>query len=189
MRLAVVALAASTLAACATTEEAVPVPYTPAPASIVTGASAVNVTVVGTDARTTNRGRISTKINGYGMEMAAIRSSRDVGEIARDALSAELKARGFNLGPGGPTVNAAVETFYADFNTGILAGKAKGDVALNVRVTDAAGAERYRTTVAGTSSKSVQLASGKNAAQAISEALADAMRKLFGDESFLRALR
>lgn len=190
MRTLAIAACALTLAACATTEETVPVAYAPkSTTTIMPGASGVKVTVVGADARTTNRGRISTKINGYGMEMAAIRSQQDVGVIVQDALSSELKARGYTLAPGGPTVNAAVETFYADFGVGVLAGKAEGDVKLNVRVTDPAGAERYRQTVQGASKKTVQLASGKNAAAALSEALSDALSKLFGDAAFLAALR
>jgi uncharacterized lipoprotein YajG len=190
MRTLAIAACALTLAACATTEETVPVAYAPkSTTTIMAGASGVKVTVVGADTRTTNRGRISTKINGYGMEMAAIRSQQDVGVIVQDALSSELKARGYTLAPGGPTVNAAVETFYADFGVGVLAGKAEGDVKLNVRVTDPAGAERYRQTVQGASKKTVQLASGKNAAAALSEALSDALSKLFGDAAFLAALR
>lgn len=189
MRMLAIATCALALTACATTEETVSVPYAAASASPTPGAEAVTVTVVGQDARTTNRGRISTKINGYGMEMAAIRSGRDVGAIVQDALSSELKAHGYVIAPGGPTVKAAVETFYADFGVGVLSGSAKGDVRLNVTVNDPAGAERYRGSVEGASKKSVQLASGKNAAAALSDALADALRKLFGDAAFLAALR
>ena len=75
--LAIVALAA-TLTACATTEEIVPIPYAPAEAAAVPGAESIQVTVVAVDARTTHRQRISTKINGYGMEMAPIRSKEEV---------------------------------------------------------------------------------------------------------------
>lgn len=191
MRTLVLFLCAASLAACATTEDVVPVNYVATAASQVSGASAVQVNVVTSDARTTNRGRISTKLNGYGMEMAAIRSQGEVTDIVRGALESELKARGYGLGAGagGPRVNAAVETFYADFDVGMLAGKAKGDVKLTASVAAPGGAERYRTTVTGHAEKSVQLASGKNAAAALSEALADALRKLFGDQAFLQALR
>lgn len=189
MRTLALFLCAASLAACATTEDVVPVNYVPGAASQVSGASAVQVSVTTSDARTTNRGRISTKLNGYGMEMAAIRSQGEVTDIVRGALESEFKARGYGLGAGGPTVNAAVETFYADFDVGMLAGKAKGDVKLTASVSAPGGAERYRTTVTGHAEKSVQLASGKNAAASLSEALADALRKLFGDQAFLQALR
>ncbi|MET0274724.1 MAG: YajG family lipoprotein [Phenylobacterium sp.] len=189
MRILAVILCAASLAACATTEDVVPIPYAAAAHAPVAGADQVNVTVKAVDARTTNRGRISTKINGYGMEMAAIRAQGEISDVVDHALTSELQARGYRLGAGGPTVNAAVETFYAKFGVGILAGKAEGDVRLNVTVTDRGGAERYRGSVSGASSKSVQLAGGKNAAAAISAALADALGKLFGEPAFVAALR
>lgn len=180
---------AGALAGCATTEETVAVPYAASAATPVAGASQVSVVVRGQDARTTNRGRISSKINGYGMEMAAIRAKDDVGLTVQNAISAELGARGYRLQPGGATVNAAVETFFSEFKTGLLAGKSHADVAMTVTVADANGAERYRRRVEGSGEKTIQLASGKNAAETLGEALADALRKLFGDEAFLGALR
>jgi len=189
MRILLPLLLAASLGACATTEDIVPVPYAASAAAPVAGAAQVKVTVQATDARTSNRGRISSKINGYGMEMAAIRAKEDVADTVREAIGAELKSRGYTEAPGGAKISAAVETFYADFKTGVLAGKAKGDVALTVTVSDADGGERYRRRISGAAEKSVQMASGKNAADAIGRALGDALRTLFGDAAFLNALR
>lgn len=69
--LVIAVAAAAGLAACATVEDTAHVAYAAhgAPAA---AAASVRVTVTAADARVTNRGRISTKKNGYGMEMAAI---------------------------------------------------------------------------------------------------------------------
>jgi uncharacterized lipoprotein len=185
--LAIVALAA-TVTACATTEETVPVGYVPAPASAQPGAEAIQVTVTAVDARTTNRARISTKMNGYGMEMAPIRSKEEVADIVRDALSAEFKQRGYKLAAGGPKVEAQVATFYSQYGVGILAGKAVATVDLTVTVTSPSGAEVYKRVLNGKSEKSVQIFNGKNAAAALSAALADDFKTLFADEAFTKSL-
>ena len=188
MRLLLILLGVVSLAACATTEDSVLVAYAAPPTSPTAGASQVNVTVTAADARTANRGRISTKLNGYGMEMAAIRSKEDVSDTVRKALESELRARGYGLAGGGPRISAAVDTFYAQFSTGVLAGKAKGDVQLTVTVAGKTGAERYRTVVKGSGIKTIQMASGSNAAVVISQALADALSQLFSDPAFVRTL-
>ncbi|MGR4864360.1 YajG family lipoprotein [Caulobacter sp. LARHSG274] len=185
--LAVVALAAM-VTACATTEETVSVGYAPAPASAVAGAEAIQVTVTAVDARTTNRARISTKINGYGMEMAPIRSKEEVADIVRDALSAEFKQHGYKLAAGGPKVEAKVTTFYNQFGVGMWSGKANSEVNLTVAVTSPSGAQVYSRDLAGKASKTVQMAGGKNAALSLSEALADDFKTLFADEAFTKAL-
>jgi uncharacterized lipoprotein len=185
--LAIVALAA-TVTACATTEETVPVGYVPAPASAQPGAEAIQVTVTAVDARTTNRARISTKINGYGMEMAPIRAQGEVADIVRDALSAEFKQRGYKLAAGGPKVEAKVATFYNQFGVGMFAGKANAEVNLTVAVTSPSGAQVYSRDLTGKASKSVQMAGGKNAAIALSAALAEDFKTLFADEAFTKAL-
>lgn len=185
--LAIVALAA-TVTACATTEETVPVGYVPAPASAQPGAEAIQVTVTAVDARTTNRARISTKINGYGMEMAPIRAQGEVADIVRDALSAEFKQRGYKLATGGPKVEAKVTTFYSQYGVGILAGKAIAKVDLTVTVTSPSGVEAYSRVLNGKAEKSVQIFNGKNAAATLSAALADDFKTLFADEAFIKAL-
>ena len=185
--LAIVALAA-TVTACATTEETVPVGYVPAPVSAQAGAEAIQVTVTAVDARSTNRARISTKINGYGMEMAPIRSQGEVADIVRDALSAEFKQHGYKLAAGGPKVEAKVSTFYNQFGVGMFAGKANSEVNLTVAVTSPSGVLVYSRDLAGKASKSVQMASGKNAAASLSEAMAENFKVLFADEAFIKAL-
>ncbi len=179
---------AGVLAGCAVTEDTVSVPYKISSATPIAGAETIRVTVTAADARTTNRGRISTKINGYGMEMAAIRSNEDVADVVKAALSDELKARGYSLVQGGVRINAAVDTFYNEFKVGILAGHALGEVKLTVTVVDTNGRQRFERQFTGHGDKTVQLASGSNAAASLSEALGHALNALLADPDFVHAL-
>ena len=174
------------LTACATVEDTAHVPYAAhgAPAA---GVQSIRVTVTAADARTTNRGRISTKKNGYGMDMAAIRSDADVADIVKGALSDELRTRGYQLAAGGPVVDAQVKTFYNDFEVGIFAGGAKGTVDLTITVTRD-GRTLYTRSVQGAQRKTVAMASGKNAGEAIAMALGAALDQLFADPAFTAAL-
>lgn len=99
-QLLLLALAAG-LSACAVTEDTVPVPYTASAVSADPRLAMVRVSVSATDARTTNRGRIGSKMNGYGMEMAAIRTSDDIAAAVKSAITTELKDRGYSLTDGG----------------------------------------------------------------------------------------
>lgn len=180
-----VALAAS---ACATSEDVVPVRYAVSAAPRVAGADAITVSVVGTDARTENRARIGVQINGYGMDMAAIRATEEVSDIVRNAIAAELSQRGYRVGDGGARVNASVETFFNDFTTGMLAGKSTADVAMTVTVTGRNGAQTYSRRITGHAERTVQIANGGNAATTLSQALSQATGTLMADPAFTAAL-
>lgn len=188
MRFIVPLALAASLSACATVEKAVPVPYAAAPAQPVAGAANIRVTVTTADARTTNRGRISTMRNGYGMEMAAIRAEEPVESTVKRALSDELKARGYVLADGGPTVNAAVTTFYNDYKNEFVQWKAQGRVDLKVSVTGPGGQALYTRDISGAADKGVQLSGATNAAKTLSAALSNALATLFQDPAFTAAL-
>ena len=190
IRLASVAAFAAvlTLSACATSEDVVAVPYTTSQAPVVPGASSIQVTVASTDARTENRARIGSQINGYGMEMAAIRSTTEVTEIVRGAIADELRQRGYSVGDAGSRINASVETFYNDFSVGLFAGKSTGTVAMTVTVANRAGAEVYSRRIEGAAERTVQIANGGNAATTLSQALSAALATLMDDPAFTAAL-
>ncbi len=186
--LCLAAAAAMAVSACATSEDVVPIPYTASSAARVAGAESITVSVASTDARTENRARIGAQVNGYGMEMAAIRSETEVTQIVQDAIAAELAQRGYSVGTTGARVNASVETFYNKFTTGLLAGKSTADVALTVTVTGRSGTEVYSRRVAGQAERTVQIANGGNAARTLSEALNTALTELMADPAFTAAL-
>ncbi|MGV9008365.1 YajG family lipoprotein [Brevundimonas sp.] len=180
--------AALAVSACATSEDVVPVPYTASAAARVPGAESIAVTVAGTDARTENRARIGVQINGYGMDMAAIRATEEVSDIVKNAIAAELAQRGYNVGTSGARVNATVETFFNEFESGMWAGKSIANVAMTVTVTGRNGQQVYSRRVTGRAERSVQIANGGNAATTLSQALSQATETLMADAAFTAAL-
>ncbi len=183
--LAMLAIAAM-LGGCALSEDVADVKYLPTKAALVANAQPVGLTVV--DARTSDRNRISAKMNGFGMEMAAIRSTREVPDIVRDALKAEFEERGFHIEAGGRAVTVSIDRFYNQFGVGAFSGSADGDVSLTVTVADAGGAKLYTQSYAGTSKSSILMANGSNAAEAVAAALNDAIGKMFADPGFIAVI-
>jgi uncharacterized lipoprotein YajG len=189
LRAALAVLAAGSLAACALSEDKVPVDYL-ANAGVmpVAGAEAVTLTVTGADRRTQYMDRIGTKKNGYGMEMARIVSTNDVVELVRGAVELELKAQGFAIGANGLSVTVELQNFYNNFRLGLVQGSAVADVALAVKVRNAAGALLYSQLYDATASNDVFMASGTNAREALQKALAVATRKIVDDRALQAAL-
>lgn len=187
MAIAVAAVALS-LGGCATQEDVVAVPYAAKGGAVI--GSQLPVLVLVEDARTEDRTRISNKINGYGMEMAAIRANRAVADIVKDAMEAELRSRGFMVGDGGSQAKIAITRFYTAFIQGLWSGKARGEVKMRVVVASALGRNLYERLVDVEGDVgSVQLASGSNAAAALSDGMARAFTTLFDDPAFVAALK
>jgi uncharacterized lipoprotein YajG len=182
-----VALTALSLGGCALQEDVVAVPYTAKGGTQIGGGAMVAVSV--DDARTEDRTRISNKVNGYGMEMAAIRADREVTVIVRDAMEAELRSRGFAVGQGGVHAKVAVNRFYSSFKQNLFSGDAVGDVKLHILVTSASNQTLYerQVDVEGSQPK-IMIASGSNAAAALSDGMGKAFIVLFDDPAFVAAL-
>ncbi len=158
-------ISALCLSGCATREDVVPVPYK-AHGGAQAGAG-LTVALSVSDARTTDRTKISNKTNAYGMEMAAIRADRDVTVIVREALEAELKSRGFSVGSGGASATLAINRFYATFQSHLFSGDALGDIKFHISVISPGGVAAYEREIDVTGIEpGIQLASGSNAAAA-----------------------
>ena len=179
---------AAMLSACAMTEDVVPIAYAPVDVERVPGAEMIQITVSAIDARDEHRDRIATKINGYGMEMAAIRSDREVVAIVREALIAELRGRGYGQGEAGPRIEIRIDQFQARFRDGSLVGRAEAEVGLEVTVISSSGVKVYGRDLKAKSKRPAQVANGRNAALVLGDALAIDLKALFADERFLRAL-
>jgi uncharacterized lipoprotein YajG len=180
-------ISAFCLSGCATREDVVSVPYKVHGGAQTGAGKSVAVTIK--DARTTDRTKISNKTNAYGMEMAAIRADREVTGIVKDALEAELRSRGFTVGAGGPNATVAINRFYSTFQAHVFSGDALGDVQFHISVISAAGASIYDREVDVTGKlEGIQLASGSNAAAALSDGMSKAFDTLFSDPAFLAAL-
>jgi len=187
-RLAAALVCALSVGGCALTEAQIDIPYKAA-GGAQTG---VGVTVItkAEDSRTADRNRVSAKINGFGMEMAAIRSKQEVTTILKSAVDFELKARGYTLQAGGTSVTITVKRFFSAFKTGIFSGDALADVVFGVTVTQPDGGKAYEREITATGkAANIQLATGSNAAEALSDGLKNATAILFADPAFLTALK
>ncbi len=179
------------LSGCALTTEQVEIGYTQqAGVSKIAGAENVAVNVQVTDQRL-DRSKVSSKKNGYGMEMAPITAAEDVAVTVRRAIEKELQARGFQPGSDAARVDIAADItrFYNDHKMGFFAGDAVADLNLSVSVKSRNGALLYsKQIVAQGMEKNTQLASGNNARIALERALENGMKTLFDDRAFVSAL-
>lgn len=188
-----VAVAAMTLglSACALSEDTITLAYVPAAstAAPIPGAATVAVTVAVTDDRTKDRDRVSVKKNGYGMEMAAIRSTNSPVDVLKSAVEQELTLRGFKLSAGGPTVQVRLLRFFNDYKLGMLSGDAAADVSIMLEVKGTDGAVLYSRPIQVQGVLSgVQIANGSNAKTALELALTNAMNHMRADTAFFNAL-
>lgn len=162
----------------------------PVTARPVTGADLVAVGVVTKDERTTPRDRVSAKKNGYGMEMAAIRSSNDV--VAEVGLVVEKALQGLGVATSldrDGKVEVSVHRIWNDFKAGFWSGNAVGDVAATITVRDAQGRIVFtRLYSAQGVEPGIQVASGENARLALVAALGDLQDRIVGDPQLAQAL-
>ncbi len=179
------------LAGCAFTTEQIELNYNqPAEVSRIAGASNVSVNVQVTDQRP-DKSKVSSKKNGYGMELAAITVTEDVAITIRKVIEQELQARGFQLGADTAHVKITTELtrFYNDHKIGFFSGDSVADLVMAVTVKGKNGNQLYsKQVVAQGIEPNTQLASGNNARIALGRALENGMKILFADKDFLSAL-
>ncbi len=179
------------LSGCALTTEQIAINYTQqAGVAKIAGAENVSVNVQVADQRL-DKSKVSSKKNGYGMEMAPITASEDVAVTVRKAIEKELQARGFQLASDSALVKVAADVtrFYNDHKMGFFSGDAVADLNLSVTVKSKSGTLLYsKQIVAQGKEANTQLASGNNARIALERALENGMKTLFDDQAFLSAL-
>lgn len=184
-------IALASLSGCALTTEQIQLNYTQqAGVAKIAGADAVSVNVQVTDQRL-DKSKVSSKKNGYGMEMAPITAAEDVAVTIRKAIEKELQARGFQMGSEAAlvTIAADVTRFYNDHKTGFFSGDAVADLNMSVAVKSKSGEQLFtKQIVAQGKEANTQLASGNNARIALERALENGMKTLFEDKAFLAAL-
>ena len=178
------------LNACALTVATIDVEYKPdAAAKILPDAKSVVVNLDVQDVRTFFQDRVSTKKNGYGMEMAAIVSKRDVKSMVIDAFQTELKLRGFSVGESPVSVQTSILKFYSDFKVGFFSGESVGEVTFFVQVQGLDSKPFHANTYTGEGEiTGVMLMGGENAKKSIELAFAAAVQKVMTDERFIQAI-
>ena len=96
------------------------------------------------DKRTVYKDSVSTKKNGYGMEMAKIVPENDIAKTFADAIKFELQNLGFKIGDNGKKLTVELVRFYNDFKMGFFAGDAVADGLINVAIKDKSGDLLFR---------------------------------------------
>lgn len=185
-----VALVAPMAAGCALTTASIDVPYQSASAhpTAIPGAAGAALSINATDARTTYRDRVSSKKNGYGMEMAAITASTDITAAVRDAFAQELTARGFTVASGKPaSLQVDIVRFYNDFKTGVFSGDAVATVAFNVKITGPAGGAFSKYYEATGTEPNIQVMGADNARAALIKAFSASVAGAVNDDALLKA--
>jgi uncharacterized lipoprotein YajG len=179
------------LAGCALTQGQVDISYAPSDSGGTTkiaGAQAIAVSVSVDDERTT-KDTVGHKSNGFGMEMAPIKSNNDVPQTLQSAISTELKNRDFTVAQAGVPIAVTLTKFDSRFQTGLWSGTAKAEVVMNVTVKDLDGNIVYTKLIdAEGLNEGIELASADNAQIALDRALQKAMADLFADNNFIAAL-
>ncbi len=179
------------LSGCALTTDRIELQYNQQQGtSQIPGANNVSVSVQVADQRQ-DKSKVSSKKNGFGMEMAPILATQDVAITVRRAIEQELRARGFQLGSDTALVQIAADLarFYNDHKTGFFAGDAVADLNMSVTVRSKNGDLLYSRQVAAQGVEpNIQLMTGENARLALNRALENGMKSLFEDQAFLSAL-
>lgn len=192
MKNAVLLLVASLwLSGCALTTDRIDLSYTPQAGTVaLPGANDVIVSVGVNDLRQEKSNRVSSKKNGFGMEMAPILANEDVTVTIRRAIEVELRSRGFKVGDQAlVSIIADMTRFWNDHKTGFFAGDSVADLNMSISVKNKAGNVLYsRQIVAQGVEANIQLMTGENARLALDKALENGIRQLFDDRAFISAL-
>lgn len=189
--LAVVALSSLMFGGCALSTATVDINYTPqSGVTAVENAKSVICNVQVSDSRN-EKVKVSSKKNGFGMEMAQILPAENVAVTFQKAIECELKARGFGLGRENSlvTIDADLIKYYNDFKLGFFAGDAVAELNMGVTIKNKKGDLLYsRQFVAEGIERNIQLMTGENAELALEKALNEGMQKMFADKTFIAAL-
>ncbi|MFA6311313.1 MAG: YajG family lipoprotein [Sterolibacterium sp.] len=184
-------VAATSLSGCALTTDRIQLQYNQQQGvSPILGANGVSINVQVADQRQ-DRSKVSSKKNGFGMEMAPILAAEDVAVTIRRAIEQELQARGFQLATDAALVQIAADLtrFYNDHKTGFFAGDAVADLNMSITVKSKNGNLLFtKQVVAQGVEPNTQLMSGENAKLALDRALENGIRTLFEDHVFLSVL-
>lgn len=184
-------VAVASLSGCALTTDRIELQYTQQQGVVpIPGANNVSVNVQVVDQRQ-DKSKVSSKKNGFGIEMAPILATEDVTATISRAMEQELRARGFQLNSDAALVQiaAGLTQFYNDHKVGFFAGDAVADLNMSVTVKSKKGDLLYvRQVIAQGIEPNTQLMTGENARLALNRALENGMKSLFEDQAFLAAL-
>jgi uncharacterized lipoprotein len=176
---------------CALTTDRVALEYRPmAGVQTLKEAEGITVLVSVNDLRT-DKTKVSSKKNGFGMEMAPILAEEDPALTIKRAFETEFKARGFKIGSDALVlIHSDVTRFWNDHKTGFFAGDSVADLNMTVLVKNKAGDKILFTKQVSAQGlePNIQIQGGNNAKLALDKALANGLRQLFEDPMFLDSI-
>lgn len=159
-------------------------------ASPVEGASDVHVAVQIIDSRA-DKHRVGSRTNSFGVEMAAIESKRAVAEVVKDAVVAELLARGFCIDAQAPAVliQADIHRFHTEHYAGVFSAVTAAELIMTVVVESSAGTVLFSRLIATEGVEPHAAAPADDTARrALQSALGNGVRKLAEDPRLVEAL-
>jgi uncharacterized lipoprotein len=134
---------------------------------------------------------VATKKNGYGVELARIKSTRNPFEIVRSAVEQQLKSCGATVAPGGAVITTELLTFYSDFKPAFLIPTADSasEVSFNLKVEASDGGSIYNRTYRGLgSAQDVLVMTPGGSRVSLEQALREAIRDVAQDQTLMSAL-
>ena len=153
-------------------------------------ASNIIVSVQVNDRRQDKSNKVSSKKNGYGMEMAPILANEDVTVTIRRAIEQELQSRGFSIGNEALVlIIADLSRFWNDHKMGFFSGDAIADLNMSILIKSKKGNLLYNRVIQAQGIEpNTQLATGDNARAALNNVLEKGLKLLFEDQAFVAAL-
>ncbi len=151
-------------------------------------AEGVGVRVVVQDERA-DKSKVGDVVGGSGVAQAPITSTNNVTDVVHSALRAGLETRGFNVGSGSVTMRIGIARFTTLYEAGLLGGASDTYVELNVQVVTAGGKTIFQSTYTGRGkTPGMRMSSGRGAAEALDDALDQAVTTMLTDSRLMDAL-
>jgi uncharacterized lipoprotein YajG len=151
-------------------------------------AEGVGVRVVVQDERA-DKTKVGDVVGESGTAEAPITSTNAVTDVVRSAVRAGLETRGFNVGTGRVAMRIGIARFTTLYQSGLLGGASDTYVELNVQIATADGKTIYRNSYTGRGKpQGMQMSSGRGAAEALDDALDQAVTTMLTDSRLMGAL-
>lgn len=154
------------------------------------GSEGISVHVTVNDFRK-DKTKVSSKKNGFGMEMAPILAEEDPAITIKRAIEIELKARGFRIGTEAIVlITSDITRFWNDHKTGFFAGDSVADLNMTVVLKNKIGDKVLFTKQINAQGleTNIQIQGGNNAKLALDRALSNGLKQLFEDNAFLDSI-
>lgn len=172
---------------CALTTESIDLNYQPQGNYLRSTNVSVNVK---THDNRTDKSKIGSKKNGFGIETAPILPKEKIEITVQKAIEDELKSRGYLVKNDADIfIHASVVRFYNEFHLGFFSGDSVSDFEMLVAVKKKNGSTVFSKPIKSIGNENnIQIMSAENAQLALNDALKKGLIMLFNDMEFLSSL-